>query len=226
MEFDKTRVYTALNADELRAGDKVICANNIGHLKHYVTNNGAVLELVDILSEEENSRFLAGKGKVTFALAYLVERKENCTNCIENARGCTAMGNDKLARCWNWKPKTKQKEEMPDLISLGNGQYAEKPNTEHKEEKKYHQFRNTDELIKVWGSRCNEGKGYILNSLDMPHIWIRRKNDPKDKGRLITAFNDDCVEIGEAGSGDVLTMDGLFEIFEFLDGSPCGKEYY
>ena len=28
MDFDKSRVYTAINAEEVKAGSKVICANN------------------------------------------------------------------------------------------------------------------------------------------------------------------------------------------------------
>ena len=33
MEFDKSRIYTAVNADELKVGSKVIVANNLGTLK-------------------------------------------------------------------------------------------------------------------------------------------------------------------------------------------------
>lgn len=33
MEFDKSRIYTSVNADELRAGDKVIVANTLYDLR-------------------------------------------------------------------------------------------------------------------------------------------------------------------------------------------------
>lgn len=33
MEFDKSRVYTSVNADELKVGSEVICANNLDSLK-------------------------------------------------------------------------------------------------------------------------------------------------------------------------------------------------
>ena len=36
MEFDKTRVYTALNADELKVGSRVIIGNTIEELKNRV----------------------------------------------------------------------------------------------------------------------------------------------------------------------------------------------
>ena len=74
MKFVKNNVYTAVNADKLKKGDKVICANDMGHLKHYVISNGAVLELQNILDENNSSRFVAGAGKVSFHLAYLIER--------------------------------------------------------------------------------------------------------------------------------------------------------
>ena len=92
-------------------------------------------------------------------------------------------------------------------------------------EKIYRPFKDTDELIEKWWNLNGWSKAetkYKNDKLRMPLIWVRRKDDPKDKGRLITAFNDISVELGEAGGGDVLMMDVLFELFIFLDGSPCG----
>ena len=39
MEFDKNKVYTALNADELKVGSKVIVANYLESLKAQVEAN-------------------------------------------------------------------------------------------------------------------------------------------------------------------------------------------
>lgn len=98
------------------------------------------------------------------------------------------------------------------LIALGNGQYVEKH---------YRPFRDTDELIKVWTSRNNDGKAYLLNSLDMPLIWVRRKG-ANTKGQLITEFGDGWgVGIGR---GEAYNMTDLWVYFTFLDGSPCGVE--
>ena len=36
MEFDKSRVYTIVNADELKVGSKVIVADSLGLLKRLV----------------------------------------------------------------------------------------------------------------------------------------------------------------------------------------------
>lgn len=110
MEFKKENAYSAINADELKPGDKVICANDMGHLRHYVTSNGAVLELQSILDENEGSRFVAGTGRVSFRLAYLIERAENCTNC----EGCISyIKPDKAFGCEDWKPKTENKHDSP-----------------------------------------------------------------------------------------------------------------
>ena len=205
MEFDKSRVYTALNADELRAGDKVIVGDSLTELKGKLSRGFEAETLTEILDEDWYGRFEIGENN--YFLAYLVERAKNCCNCGKH-EDCGFIQNQSrfanLNRCEDWKPKTEQKAE-----------------------KKYRPFRDTDELIKVWEKKWSEktnGQKWHDCKLNMPLIWTRRKNDPKDKGRLITAFNDDCVEIGEAGSGDVLMMDVLFEMFTFFDGSPCGVE--
>lgn len=44
MEFDKSRVYTVLNADELQIGSKVILGNTLSELK----------EAVEVEKEEAN----------------------------------------------------------------------------------------------------------------------------------------------------------------------------
>ena len=53
MDFDKSRVYTALNADELKVGSKVLVSNCVSDLKEQVANykNGDTRELINICSE-------------------------------------------------------------------------------------------------------------------------------------------------------------------------------
>ena len=204
MEFDKSRCYSALNADKLSVGDKVIVAYDLAVLKRCVKDNNPIDTLCRIGEEEYMFRFGVKGNCAAFALAYLVERAKTENRC---------------AIC------AKSKNGGRGVCVLEEGYGCDK--YEKKTEPHYRPFKNTDELIKVWEQKWSEktnGQKWHDCKLNMPHIWIRRKNDPKDKGRLIIAFNDDCVEIGEAGSGDVLAMDGLFEIFEFLDGSPCGVE--
>ena len=74
MEFDKSKVYTAVNVDELKVGSKVIVANDLAHLRVFVHDNvSCVLEKV--LDEESTCRFVANKGE-PYSLAYLVSEPE------------------------------------------------------------------------------------------------------------------------------------------------------
>lgn len=222
MEFDKSRVYTALNADELHEGDKVIVADNLADLKEFVRKND-VHEIEDILSDCVNERF-GVCGMANYALAYLVERARNCTNCGEGrwdaehkkilcdpvncGNGNVIFRNHEIEVCEYYKPITKQKAEIPELISLGNGQYVER--------KHYRPFRNTDELIKAWIAK----RMVTYPDLCLPHIWVRRK-EANSKGQLITEFSDELhVSMGKEG----YNMIDLFLLFTFLDGSVCGVE--
>lgn len=72
MKFDKSKVYTALNADELKVGSKVIAANTLGDLKSRVERNGTLIQLDCINTEEYQYRFTCDDG-IDYAFAYLVE---------------------------------------------------------------------------------------------------------------------------------------------------------
>ncbi|UTC78126.1 hypothetical protein E4O04_08985 [Treponema sp. OMZ 799] len=73
MEFDKSRVYTAVNADELKTGSKCIFADAVGNLQDKVENNNEVsMELALIKPTDRPSRFEAENGN-WYLLAYLIE---------------------------------------------------------------------------------------------------------------------------------------------------------
>lgn len=193
MEFQRERVYSAVNADELKPGDKVIVANNLADLKEFVKKND-IHEIEDILSDCVNERF-GVCGMANYALAYLVERAENCTNCERLGKTCNSREDDKITCCFDYKPKTKQKAEPH-----------------------YRPLRDTDELIKVWREKSKQVHSEY--SLTMPYIWLRRK-EVNSKGQLITEFGDELhVSMGKEG----YNMTDLFVHFTFLDGSPCGVE--
>ena len=74
MEFDKSRVYSALNADKLKVGSKVIAANNIDSLKRKVCDGNDIREVKEILDESYERRFqLDSTG--TYPFVYLVTLK-------------------------------------------------------------------------------------------------------------------------------------------------------
>lgn len=70
MEFDKSRVYTTLNADELKLGSKVIPADNLTTLKHRVQDKLMLSCLIGIQEEFNDYRFVTNDG--VWALVYLV----------------------------------------------------------------------------------------------------------------------------------------------------------
>ena len=71
MEYDKSRVYTALNADELKVGSRVVVADNVSNLKYNVAQEIDITTLTNINSEDCMMRFKAGDG-LDYAFAYLV----------------------------------------------------------------------------------------------------------------------------------------------------------
>ena len=72
MEFDKSKVQTAVNADELKIGSKCIFADTVKGLKCRVDDGRAMAILTCIGDESSVSRFVAN-GATLFNLAYLIE---------------------------------------------------------------------------------------------------------------------------------------------------------
>ena len=75
MEFDKSRVYTALNADELEVGSTVIVADSLQGLKDrlskFTFDENYAIRIKSILPETEMYRFKTLWGNV-YPLAYLI----------------------------------------------------------------------------------------------------------------------------------------------------------
>lgn len=76
MEFDKSRVYTALNADELKIGSKVYISDNLDALKECVTDDCNPVTLRGIYGAECRDRFAVLDNNTAFNLAYLVSEPE------------------------------------------------------------------------------------------------------------------------------------------------------
>lgn len=78
MEFDKTKVYTALNADEVKPGSKGYFADSIGLLKEAVKNErkanyGKIESISD--NEYDACRFII-IDDACYAFFYLVEESK------------------------------------------------------------------------------------------------------------------------------------------------------
>ena len=80
MEFDIKQVYTCINADKLKVGSKVVCADDLGTLKEIIEktkledNNNWVEELEEVKDENCKFRFVTCYG--TYNIAYLISEPE------------------------------------------------------------------------------------------------------------------------------------------------------
>lgn len=96
MEYNKSRVYTALNADELKPGSKVIVADDVTTLELRVKDGTDIRTLTGINAPSELARFIAGCHDAvsnTWALAYLVEQPEKPTVTYRELACWLAQGN-------------------------------------------------------------------------------------------------------------------------------------
>ena len=76
MEFDKSRVYTAMNADELKVGSKVIVADSLAKLKEHVESiDQSHLCIIDGIFPENMIYRFSAQG-YEWALAYLISEPE------------------------------------------------------------------------------------------------------------------------------------------------------
>lgn len=71
MPFNIERVYTALNADEVKIGSNGYFADTIERLKILVKEEAALSELCNVYSERDACRF--SNGLASYALFYLVK---------------------------------------------------------------------------------------------------------------------------------------------------------
>ena len=72
MEFDKSRVYTALNADEVKPGSKVLVADDLSTLRRVVEGNTEhYLDTLSQINPDDYGRRFDVNG-VDYALCYLV----------------------------------------------------------------------------------------------------------------------------------------------------------
>lgn len=73
MKFDKSKVYTAVNADELKVGSRVLVADDLEELKRLVSDNAEPRILFKIQDESMKHRFVVKEEYIlSYALAYLV----------------------------------------------------------------------------------------------------------------------------------------------------------
>lgn len=74
MEFDLSRVYTAVNADELKVGSKVFVADSLKDLRDIVERDATAVTIKSIEPDDKLYRF--GTDRNVYALAYFISEPE------------------------------------------------------------------------------------------------------------------------------------------------------
>ena len=76
MEFDKSKVYTALNADEVPIGSYGFVANSINELKDKVSRSDSfiVASITDVLDDTFAGRFMIDSSTRSFPFFYLLKK--------------------------------------------------------------------------------------------------------------------------------------------------------
>lgn len=124
MDFDKSKVYTALNADELKAGSIVCVADSLSNLKSRFYR-GKTGTLSQINSEDSQYRFRFET--CDFALAYLIEPpKEHRAVCVDDLNmlgnildqiGEKALITTSLALCFSRKNNITLDDEVSEIVN-------------------------------------------------------------------------------------------------------------
>lgn len=101
----------------------------------------------------------------------------------------------------------------PNFAGFDAKLYRVKPSEKYRET--YRPFKSCNELVYYWE---REKVGYSANPLQMIDIWVKHKVD--GRRRMIVGFGENFVEVGVKAKS--ITLERLFDMYTFLDGSPCG----
>ena len=207
MDFDVSKVYTAVNADELHKGDLVFGADTLQWLKTVVKNAEEKYPevITGILTEDNEYRFTLS-GERNYQLAYFVCRADNAEaykawregKAVERQidTGWTDADSDEL-------------EENPDCWLFQNFR-VKQTSTQSRP------YKDVGELVSDFKKRFDTH----TPAYAMPLIWVKKECAAVAKKKLITAFNEEANLVSV--DGEIYDMDGLYKDYIFLDGTPCG----
>lgn len=213
-EFDESRIYTAVNADKLHAGDLVVCADDMNTLRKLFATH-EVKELRDIFDEDEVYRFEV-KPRDEYALAYLLCTADDPCKDIKLAY----YEGKQIQYQWSdghWEDiACPSFESSPDHYRVK----PEKPEgSEGSEGTLYRPFNSVQELIDIY---VKLSRVTCSSDMSFPQIWLKSKLT--HVALLITKL-DFNVPIGHVWLSDgKYSLPELLEYFTFLDGTPCGVQ--
>lgn len=120
MKFDIAKVYTAINASQVKVGSKVYAAETLTDLKKYVKQNDSALLLVvtDIKSEAYPNRFatesLDKKTQCNYQICYVVEEPTEGRCTYKELARWVAKGEG----VWTWGGTTSAQSVFTELTFI------------------------------------------------------------------------------------------------------------
>ena len=215
MDFDVSKVYTAVNAHKLNIGDLVLAADTMVSLRTVVkyAEERYPDAITAILPEDDEYRFVVA-GESNYQLAYLV-----CTASNAEAYRAWRYGEPvEMQTDTDWRDvDSDELEENPDDWLYRNLRVKDSTHYSPCNEQ-YRPYKSVDELVSDFKERFDTH----TPAYAMPLIWVQRKD--KNEKFLITGFtsteNGEFVMIGNVLFG----LGVLFDDYTFLDGSPCGVQ--
>jgi len=215
MIFDKSKVYTMFNADDLQVGDIVYLADSARSIRLKVAEDSKYIsKLSNIYDDEEEECRFVDEHNVPYSFAYLV--------CPER--------NVEAFKAWHEGKKIEMEYAEPDENESSVWRLFEneepnwykfhyRPAQEKTAEKEYRAFASIDELTTEFVKRFKTK----TPSYAYPLIWVKSSKKDNNDRYLITGYvdNEDYKQL-VAIDNKYYSLCVLFENFQFLDGSTCG----
>ena len=192
------KIYSAVNADELEAGDIVLVGNEVDNVRG---NNGVTLELTGFTSSHYFRVSNENPDYFEFAKLICPKRHAEVYKAWKSGAKVEVLG-------INTETGEKKWLDLPNPLWLEDQEIrvAEQKPT-------YRPFKNLDELVETWASMM----GYKAKPNTMPLIWVKLG---KAEINEITGFsytnNVVCLR------GTWYSLKDMFEGCRFLDGTPFG----
>lgn len=212
MKFDKSKVYTALNADEVKVGSRGYFADDIGNLRDMVINREPLLYVKEVRNDYYQYRFKSDEIN-KHALFYLVEEPKTEPKEVTAAEW---DNKPRIMKVWNGDNYSNAVERKVLIVRTSTYCYPvvtieedERLNSfqhcaELEPAKSYRPYHNADEFIEDYKKR------FYHDFKDIPTIWMKNKAGVLKK---IIISNDGFVDYCS-----------LFDTYTYPDGSPCGME--
>ena len=232
MEFDKSKVYTVLTADEVKVGSKGYFADNLTDLEAFVAaeDEHCFNEIHHIASPDNAYRFSFKDIVGNYALFYLVEEPEPAPKEVTASEW---DNRPRLMKVWDddFEPKeskviyiaSEENLQYPVVVLSSEGGTPHIAWYEHcaeiaatkevEKEKSYRPYKNTDELIADYKKRfCPDCKG-------IPAVWVKNVADTL---KQVVAITDNGIRV--LSNINLIDYSSLLDTFTYPDGSPCGME--